>query len=329
LTAGNVRIEGDGPTSAWAAYQMYVNTRPAKDELAERRKFIIGQYPNTLLAAYLAALQPVESLDAGKSGDANKMMQTYQYRRKHFFDNMPLSDVRLLRTQLYHETIDYYVSKFVTQHADTLIHIAYRMLEQASANYETFFYVSDYLITFSLRSRIKDASKLHNFVQRNRDMLGAKGQAMLPPKSNINFFKLPNEKSFQNRLVNIPLTGIDGQPFQPKTIRNKYHIYYFWKNDCPRCVADAARWQAVLGKYENKSCAGIAVNFANDVQQQENRILAYEPLCTNVSAKNTPLCETTFFVTLYSKIVVTDADGGIVGIFGSAAALDNFLKIAR
>ncbi|MDR1154405.1 MAG: hypothetical protein LBL04_06815 [Bacteroidales bacterium] len=330
-TATNdVRIEGDTQTAVYAAYHVLKNTRPGKERLAERRQQIIDQYPNTFLAAYFTALQPVEPSGADTAGDVSQLMKAYRHRRRHFFDHMPLSDVRLLRTPLYDETVRYYVTKFVTQQTDSLIHIAYRMLEQASGNDETFFYVSDFLLDFSLRhQKIKDIHKLHNFVQRNRDMLGVKGYAMLPARQKTNYFKVPDEKSLQNRLENMPLTDIKGQAFNPLSIRSKYRVYYFWKNDCPRCIADASRWQAALNRYQNKSCFGIAVNTQNSVQQQENRILAYEPLCINVSIGQMPLCETIFFVTYYSKIVVTDTDGHIIGIFGSSASLDNFLKIAR
>ena len=328
MTTGDVRIEGDEPTAAWASYQAWAASYPEKTQLEERRRQIISQYPGTFLAAYLTALQPVELPDTEISGDISQLMRRYRYRRLHFFDNMPLSDVRLLRTPLYHETIHYYLTRFVTQQTDSLIHIAYRMLEQASGNCETFFYVSDFLLDFSLRNKINDVNKLHNFVNRNRDMLGAKGQSMLSNRSNINYFKIPDEKSFQNRLENMPLTDINGQSFQLQTIRNKFRILYFWQNNYPRCIADAARWQTVLNRYANKSCSGIAVNVKYDVQLPANRLLAYDPMCTNVSAAEAPWCETIFFANLYSKIVVTDDEGNIVGIFASSASLDNFLKIA-
>lgn len=329
LTANDVLVTGDEETAAYAAYLAWADTRPGKEQLAERRRQIVDQHPGTFLAAYLAALQPVEPPDTGDADDLTQLMKAYQYRRRHFFDNMPLSDVRLLRTPLYHETVQYYFTKFVTQQTDSLIHIAYRMLEQASGNYETFFYVSDFLIDFSLRNKIKDISKLHNFLQRNRDMLGEKGQAMLPARSTANYFRIPDEKSLQNRLANMPLTDVDGQTFDPLTVRNNYRIYYFWKNSCPRCVAGVPRWQTVLNKHQRKLCMGIAVNTANDVREQKNRILAYDPLCINVSTDNMPLCETVFFTAFYSKIIITDAEGAIISVFGSVASLDNFLRIGK
>jgi len=328
-STGNVRIEGDEQAAAWAVYQNFAETHPGKKPLEERQKQIITQFPGTFLAAYLKALQPVEPPNTEVTGNADHLLQTYQYRRRYFFNNMPLSDVRLLHTPLYHETIKYYLTQFVTQQTDTLIHIAYRMLEQASGHYETFFYVSDFLIDFSLRYPIPNISRLHNFLIRNRDMLGSKGHAMLPARTNANYFKIPDEKSLQKRLEVMTVTGIDGNVFDLQTVRNRYRMFFFWQNDYPRCIADVSRWQAVLNRFPDKSCSGIAVNVKYDVQQPENRILAYEPLCTNVSTVNTPWCKTIFFALLYSKIVVTDIDGNIIGIFASSASLTNFLKIVQ
>ena len=330
LPTGEIRVEGDERTAAWTAYQAWASTRPDNVQLIERRRQMIGKYPGTFLAAYLTALQPVKLPDVDATSDISRLKREYQFRRLHFFDNMPLSDVRLLRTPLYHETIHYYITKFVTQQADTLIHIAYRMLEQASGNYETFFYVSDFLIDFSLRNKeMNDVKKLYSFVNRNRDMLGTKGQAMLPARSRTNYFHLPDERTLQNRLENMTLTDIDGQTFDPLKTNGKYRVFYFWKNDCPRCLADVSQWRDILNRYQKKSYLGIAVNVKNDVQQQENRILAYDPLCINVSTANMPCYGIFFFVNYYSKIVLTDADGSIIGIFASSASLDDFLKIAK
>ena len=325
---GDIRIEGDEPAAAYTAYQTFENTRPDKEQLIERHRQIIVQYPGTFLAAYLMALQPVEAPAAEVSDDLSQMMQVYQYHRRHFFDNMPLSDVRLLRTPLYHQNVKYYFTKFVTQQTDTLIHIAYRMLELASENYETFYYVSDFLIDFSLRNKeIRDLQKLYIFINRNRDMLGTKGESMLPTRSGSNYFHLHNETSLQNRLKNMLLYDVDGQAFEPRATDSKYRIFYFWKNDCPRCIADVSRWRDLLQRY--KSYQGIAVNIKNDVQRQENRILAFDSLCINVSAINLPCYGNFFYVNYYSKLIVTDAEGNIIGIFTSTSSLDNFLKIGR
>ena len=330
LPTGEVSLAGDEQAAIFAQYQTQTEL-PDNEQIKELRQQIIGQYPGTFIAAYLTALQPVEppSTDNFQFSISNFQLE-YRYRRRNFFANMPLSDVRLLRTPLYHETIHYFVNHFVTQHADSLIHIAYDLLEQASGNFETFFYVSDFMIDYCLRNRnIENINRFYNFMQRNRDMLGIRGMAMVPPRSSINYFAVPDEKSLQARLQNMSLVDIDGQAFFPQTIDAKYRVFYFWKNDCGRCVAEASRWQTILNRYGRLPCHGIAVNIKNDVQQPENRILAYEPLCVNASIADMPICETIFLATIYPKIIVTDNAGNIVGLFTSVSSLDDFLRIAQ
>ena len=330
-TATNeIIIDGDKPAAAYAAYQAWLETTlPDKEQLAAHQRQIINNFPDTFLAAYLTALQPLEYPVPVITDDMNQMMHEYRFRRQNFFAKMPLSDVRMLRTPLYHENLHYYLTQFVTQQTDSLIHIAYRMLEQASDSYETFFYVSDFLLDFCYRNRnMKDINQLFNFVRRNRDMLGTRGMAMLPARSSANFFAIKNEKLLENKLKNMTLNDTEGNPFYFQTVNSKYRVIYFWKNDCTQCIADAARWQTMLNR-NSRSCVGIAVNIQNDVSKPENRILAYEPLCVNISTGVIPLCETGFFATNYSKIIITDAEGCILGLFASIASLENFLKIAK
>ena len=322
LTDSEIRIEGDEQAVAWAKW----TNAQSGTELGRQ---ITGQYPGTFLGAYLTALQPVEMLQRDTTVNISQMMTEYRYLRSNFFANMPLSDVRMLHTPLYREKVYYYLTKFVTQQTDSLIFIAYSMLEQALGNYETFFYISDFLMDFGLRYRdIQNIQKLYDFVRRNRDMLGTKGMEMLQPRLRSDYFALPDEISLKNRLKNMPLTGVDGLDFNSSTINSLFRVFYFWKNNCVNCITDVPRLKTVVEKYENR-CFGIAVNIENDVLQPENRILAYDPLFVNVSTANMPTYETSFFADYYSKIILTDTVGNIVGIFASIASLDSFLRISR
>ena len=326
---GELSVDGDEQLSVWVEYQAFADSVSDRSRLAERRRQIIADNPDSFLAAYLTALQPLEPPSMEITGDFAQLMIEYRNRRRNFFVNMPLSDVRLLRTPIYHENIHYYVTQFVTQHADSLIHIGYSMLEQAADNYETFYYVSDFLIDYSLRNRpVENINRFFNFIQRNRDMLGTRGMAMIPARSGTNYFELPDERSLQNILSNMQLTDIEGQTFDMRTIDSRYRIFYFWRDNCPRCTVEASRWQAVINRYRSSSVSGIAVNVNDDVQMSENRILAYDPLCVNVSINNMPVCQKIFLSNYYSKIIVTDTEGSILGVFTSANTLDTFLRIA-
>jgi len=330
---GVMRIEGDEKATAWAEYQAWMENQTDRDKIVEHRRQIIAKYPDTFLAAYLLALQPVESPSNFEKDTMNYnigfFMNEYRYQRRHYFANMPLSDVRFLHTPLYHEKVYNYLIRFVVQNADSLIFIAYSMLEQSLGNYETFFYISDFVNDFAQRYRhIKDINKFHAFVRRNREVLGSKGIEALQPKFRADYFALSNEVSLKNRFFKKPFTDPEGQTFNPTIIKNKYHLYFFWKNNCAKCLVEIPRLITVLDKYE-KLIIGVAVNIEDDIRKPENRIETYNPVCLNLSIADMPYCQKVFFVNYYSKIVLTDNDGNIVGIFTSIAALDSFLRIAR
>jgi hypothetical protein len=324
VNADHSTITGSPTAEAYADYCALTDAQPEKQQAVARRKALIEKYPGTLLASYLSVLQPVPPKDTLLQDDIVQLMRYYQYQRQHFFDNTDLSDVRLLHTPLYYETLQYYFSKFVTQKADTLIHLAYRLIERASDNYETFFFVSDYLVDYSLRSDIAHIDRLYRFLRPNTYMLGTKALSLLPAKSRNRHFMLRDEETLRQRLAAIPLSDAEGKPFDRHAVTARYKIYYFWDADCPRCLSDAALWQTVLNKYQSKSCTGIAVNINANAP---NHILPTQLSCIHVVAGRFPETEHIFLTNGYSKIIVTDTEGAIIGIFGSSSVLDIFLSM--
>jgi hypothetical protein len=323
-------VEGDPKIAAWIEYNNLFAQSVGRRQLAYKKHAIIEEYPGTLIAAYMTALQINEPPQMGEHININQLLREYRDRRRNFFANMPLSDVRLLRTPLYHETIDYFTSQFITQHIDSLIAISYSMLEQAAGNTETFFYVSDFMIDFYARNRsnISNSDRLYNFIQRNRNMLGSAGMSMLNVRSRSIFFTMQDEVALRNRLSNIQMIDTEGEAFNPRAINSRFKVFYFWKNSCQRCILEAARLQAIINNYSEHSFC-IMVNIENDVIDIENRMIAYDPLFINVSAANSGSCETLFLATYYSKILLTDNAGNVLGAFSTTSALADFLRLAQ
>ncbi len=309
----SVWVSGNDQTTGYAEYLAQPN-EPVIQKLAE-------QYPNTFLSDYLKALQPgVPSPDTSALSDMKQMLKAYQLRKKNFFTNINLSDTRLLRTPLYLEQVQFYVSKFITQHVDTLLREAVRLMEMSSGSYETFFFMSDFLTDYSLRS--PNGSKMHNYLIRNRALLTSRARSLIPQSFGL-YYTLRDEKTFQDQLSSMTFSDTEEKSFDPNQIDAQYRIFYFWSSDCPRCLSDVPRWQSILTKNRSGSCFGIAVNTKTNVIKPTERILAYDPLCVNVSLSENS-CQNLFFIGTYSKIVLTDASGNVIGIFGSSASLDNF-----
>ncbi|MDR3095202.1 MAG: DUF5106 domain-containing protein [Bacteroidales bacterium] len=302
-----ITVSGSTQSEAFAAL---ISADLDKTQANAQRKWLIKQFAGSFLASYLVAMQPVEPPDDLLSDESVPMLNRYRYMRRHFFDHFDLSDVRLLHTPLYAETVKYYFSHFLTQQTDTLIAAAYSLLQKASGNCETFFFVMDFLVDYSLRNDLENMERLHRFLQPNRCMLSEKAVLLLPEKWRKMGFILPNEK----------IQGMQGfDQFNQENTR--FHIFYFWTDHCPRCLSDAASWQKLVNKHRAKSCTGIAIN----VQTPRPADITLRGVDLCVHASGFSAYEHTFLTNAYAKIVLTASDGKILGIFGSLQTLDTFL----
>jgi hypothetical protein len=309
-------VTGNPQTEAYAAYCRRMETYTDKQAVAYRDS-LAEQYAGTFLAAYLVALQPVQTDETLPDVDLAQMMIRYRHGRQHFFDHMNLSDARLLHTPLYHETVRHYFSRFVTQHPDTLIALAYKLLEKASENTETFFFMADFLTDYGLRNSIEN---LNRFLLHNRYMLSNKALFLLSATSRTHFVMKDTERF--GKLPSTPMYGIDGQLFDAATLPARYRIYYFWNAACPQCLSGTASWQALLKRHPHQ-CAGIAVNVRTDDFPRSPESMA-QAICV---AARFATADRLFLTAGHAKIIITDASGDALGIFASVQALDDFLKL--
>ncbi|MDR0815148.1 MAG: DUF5106 domain-containing protein [Bacteroidales bacterium] len=301
-------VSGNAQTEAFAAF---MSADLDKTQAEARRELLIKQHSGSFLASYLSAMQPIQTPDDLLSDEPAQMLSRYRYMRRHFFDRFDLSDAGLLHTPLYAETIRYYFSNFLTQQTDTLIAAAYNLLQKASGNSETFFFVMDFLVDYSLRNDVENIERLHRFLQPNRCMLSEKALQLLPEKSRKMGFILPDI------FPHIPY-----QSFNLPQVNTKFCIFYFWDGACPRCLSDAASWQKLMNKHRAKSCTGIAVN----VQTPRPATITLDNADLSIHASGFSAYERMFLTNAYAKIVLTASDGEVLGIFGSLQALDTFLK---
>ncbi|GHT22017.1 hypothetical protein FACS189430_03160 [Bacteroidia bacterium] len=305
-----VTVSGSAQSEAFAAW---MDADFDKTQAEAQRDLLLKQFSGSFLATYLAAMQPNALPDDLSPDELTQMLRLYRYQRRHFFDKFDLSDADLLHTPLFAETIKFYFSTLLTQQTDTLIAAAYNLLQKASGNYETFFFVMDFLVDYSLRNDVKNIERLHRFLQPNRCMLSENAVLLLPEKSRKMGFILPNGK-------------MQAMPaFDLSHVNTRFRIFYFWDGACPRCLSDAASWQKTMNKHRAKSCTGIAVNV--QTPRPADISLGNVDLCVHASGLSA--YERMFLTNAYAKLVLTASDGEVLGIFGSLQALDTFLSQVR
>ncbi|MBU2556426.1 MAG: DUF5106 domain-containing protein [Bacteroidetes bacterium] len=118
------------------------DSRPKIDSLLNELKAIkseiIEQYPDSLLSKILLAMNEPE-VPATLKQDQKA---AYYYYKNHFWDDIDLSDDRLLRTPLIYNKLDQYFEQLVPQVSDSIAMEIDSLIEQTNGNKK----VRDYLI---------------------------------------------------------------------------------------------------------------------------------------------------------------------------------------
>lgn len=108
------------------------------DEVKTARKKIIDAHPTMLYTAILKASTEIEIPEPPK--DLNRksceIPIQYYYFKPHYFDNIDLTDERLLRTPILEKKIMYYLDKMTVQMPDSLIKECHMLFAAAKPNKE-------------------------------------------------------------------------------------------------------------------------------------------------------------------------------------------------
>lgn len=211
-----------------------------KDSLDTFQKEIIEKHGDSYVAAILRAMQDTPELHESDFNDGTyDTIQAYQYYKNHYFDNIDLSDARMLRTPLYHRLVSNYFNKVLYQQTDTIIREADRIISLARPNRETFKYVIWYL-TYTFES-----SKIMGFDEIFVHMVDnyyAKGLAYWADFSVVKSL-MKRADELRNILVghvapNMILLDTLGTFKSLYQIKSKYVIVLFYEPDCAHCRSE-------------------------------------------------------------------------------------------
>lgn len=123
------QLKGNEAREAGIREKMQAVSKRVDDEYTKQ----VTQYPNHFFSTFLTATRDVQIPDT--ITDQNERFFWY---KAHYFDNFPVSDARLLRTQIYQPKIDKYINNMVFQVPDSLIKETTWLIDQSRGNDELF-----------------------------------------------------------------------------------------------------------------------------------------------------------------------------------------------
>jgi thiol-disulfide isomerase/thioredoxin len=223
------------------------------------QKKIAEENPETLVAKIVKTSTDVEVPDAPKNEDGSLKDSTFKYRyfRDHYFDNIDLTDSRIVNTPVFQKKLEYYYSRnMLLQHPDTLIKYLTPVVEQIPEGTQMYRFVVSNITSNYEKSKIMGMDKVVNYMV-------ARYYCSPDKDGNPKAFWMDQEKmkdlckDTQKRLrlvqgvvpPNLILPDSTNQKwYNLLDIDSEYTVLYFWDPNCGHCKKVTPKLQTLYEK---------------------------------------------------------------------------------
>ncbi len=223
-------------------------------EVLAYQRNLVKQHPTTLTALLIRANLPLDTPEYSDITDAEEQQRKlWRWTQAHYFDNMSLSDARLLRTPFLWQRLDYFVNKLTVQNPDTIADAIVQILNRLEPATETFkYYLIHYLNEYA-RSNIVGMDAVY---VRLVDDYYATGKA--PWTSEEQLAKIvENANTLRPILIgkkapDLKMEKRDGSAINLYDVDAEYTVLYFWRYDCGHCKKSTPHIKEFYEKYKDK-----------------------------------------------------------------------------
>ena len=226
---------------------------------------IISENAGNMLGTLVKAIMPVEIPDfkipdGTKNPDSLRWVLNYNYNKDHFFDNISLTDERLIRTPILHAKLNTFFSNVLIQAPDSINKEIDKIIVKCKDNYKMFQFVSVFLFNHFRTSEIMG----HDAV-----MVKLADDIYLSGKADWVTKEFKDDLRKQIELIRPNLIGKKGQNLVMDSykgifvslydIEKEFTILYFWEPDCGHCKEATPKLKAYYEKAKNDNIEVFAV----------------------------------------------------------------------
>ncbi len=202
------------------------------------RDTLIQNHPSSLLAKIFRIMNDINVPPAPKDENGNIIDSNFQYNyyKAHFFDNFDWADERIVRTPVFHQKIESYMTKLTPQLPDSICHSADILLKQAEAGKENFKYCLYWITNHYETSTYMGMDKVFVYMVDN---YYKKGKAFWLDETLL--FKMKDRADqLRNNLIgnkapNLTMLDTNNVYHSLYNIKSKYTLLIFWDANCGKC----------------------------------------------------------------------------------------------
>lgn len=168
--------------------------------------------------------------------DSLRWLMGYEYQKKHYWDDINLSDPRILRTPIFESRLNNYFTNIVIQSPDSLKPEIDKIINASSKNKETYQFVVSSLLNHFNQSNIMTHDELFVYISDKYYLSGKTPWASKKLLDDIKKFADNIRPNIVGKIApNLILESDHGEYIALNQLRNKYTIIYFFEPNCSHC----------------------------------------------------------------------------------------------
>ncbi len=213
---------------------------------------ITQKYPGTMLSLFVKGIQDVaipqmDPPSGSSNPDSVLRINQYNYYKNHYFDNIDLTDPRILRTPFFTNRLENYFTKVILQMPDTVLRESVKIIEKSRPNGEMFRYMVQYLFNMTNSSQI---------MGMDAAMVGLAERYYLSgeaPWADEAFLKNLAERveELKPTLIgqqahDLKMPSLHGEYFRLLEVNAPVTVLLFWEPECGHCKKEVPALHKLL-----------------------------------------------------------------------------------
>jgi len=249
------------------------------------RKNLQDNHPEFLLSKVLKATDEIKMPETRYNPDGTRdSVFAFMYYKQHFFDNVDLTDDRLLQTPVFHPKLDQYFKNLTLQMPDSIIKEADNIISRLKPGSEMFKYIVWWITNKYETSNIMgmDAVFVHM-----ADNYYTKEKAFWVDDAQL--FKIQDRAKvlkpilIGKKVKNIVLGDTAKVQRSLYDIKTRFTVLYFWDPDCGHCKKVTPALKELYDEVKSKGVQVYAVCTEVEIDKWKKFIKEYNLNWINVA----------------------------------------------
>lgn len=245
------------------------------DVESEKKKFMTA-HPKALFSKILKASEDIVVPPAPILPNGRKD-STFQYRyyKQHYWDNIDLTDGRMLNTPIFFNKFKFYLDKMIMQIPDSINRDLDVLVDKVKGSKELYKYVVSYTTYYYESSKLMgmDAVFVH-MVNKHYRTKQAYWVDSTQLKSILDRASIVEPLLIGKKSRNLVMPDTTGKTMKSlHDVKAKYTILYFWEPGCGHCQTETPKLKAFYDKYKSKGVEVYAVDIEDNAKEWKDFII--------------------------------------------------------